>query len=469
MNCKASISKTMPHKHSTTVIALLFIFTLSACQSSRPDLARLYRSNNHSLAEQPPVILIHGIMGSKLRDINSLEELWFGNLLQLLFSNFASIKLSINADSLEPVQNQLEAYEIADQAAGTDFYRAIIDTLQNFAGYQVSQPGQPQPGPKRRLYVFTYDWRQDNHISAIKLSRFIKQIQQDHNRPDLKFDIIAHSMGGLVTRYYLRYGETDVLNNNDFPMNQDGAKNIRKVILLGTPNLGSVGSVKSFIKGLKVGLRTIPTEVLVTMPSVYQLFPHSINNWIINTQGQALDHDVFDVATWRQFQWSIFDPKVRKRVIKAHDTKAQGEQYLATLEAYFEKHIERARRFVWSLTIPVDNPSYSLVVMGGDCELTPARLLLENDKNNQPILRLRPGDISSPQPGIDYEALMLEPGDGTVTKASLLAREALDPTIPRHKYSYFPIDYPYFLCEPHSTLTSNINFQDNLLNILLSR
>lgn len=459
----------MSLKSSILLTALLSSLLLSACQSSRPDLARLYRSNNHSMAEQPPVILIHGIMGSKLRDINSLEELWFGNLLQLLFSNFTSIKLAIDAETLDPIQDQLEAYEIADQAAGTDFYRAIIDTLQNFAGYQVSQPGQPQTGKQRRLYVFTYDWRQDNHISAKKLSQFIKQIQQDHNQPDLKFDIIAHSMGGLVTRYYLRYGETDVLHNNEFPMNQDGSKNIRKVVLLGTPNLGSVGSVKSFIKGLKVGLRTIPTEVLVTMPSVYQLFPHSINNWIIDKQGQALDYDVFDTATWRQFQWSIFDPKVRKRVIKSFDTAAQGEHYLAMLEAYFEKHIERARRFVWSLTIPVDDPSYRLVVMGGDCELTPARLLLENDQQDQPILRLRPSDISSPQPGVDYDALMLEPGDGTVTKASLLAREALDPTIPRHKYSYFPIDYPYFLCEPHSTLTSNINFQDNLLNILLSR
>ena len=94
-----------------------------------------------------------------------------------------------------------------------------------------------------------------------------------------------------------------IMNNNDFPMNQAGSKNVRKVILLGTPNLGSVGSVKSFITGLKVGLRKVPTEVLVTMPSVYQLFPHSINDWVIDTSGKPLDHDVFDTETWRQFQW----------------------------------------------------------------------------------------------------------------------------------------------------------------------
>ena len=454
------------HFKRIILIHLLIGLFLTSCQSSKPDLARLYRSNNHSNIEQPPVILIHGIMGSKLRDINSLEEIWFGNLAKLLFSNFASVKLDINAETLLPIQDRLEAFEIADQAAGTNFYRAIIKTLQQYAGYKISKPGTFDPNVKRKLYLFNYDWRQDNQLSAKKLSQFIKQIKKDHQNPDLKFDVIAHSMGGLVTRYYLRYGENDVLNNNDFPLNLSGAKNIRKVVLLGTPNLGSVGAVKSFIKGLKVGLRNVPTEVLATMPSVYQLFPHSINNWIIDAEGKPIDMDVFDIETWRKFKWSIFDLKVRKRIVKDHP---DGEQYLALLENYFEKHIERARRFVWSLTIPVENPGYRLVVMGGDCELTPARVLLENDDDGEPILRLKPNYIKNPLPDVDYDALMLEPGDGTVTKASLLARDALDPTIPRHKYSYFPIDYPYFLCEPHSTLTSNINFQDNLLNILLSR
>ena len=449
-----------------TLIALLSSMILTSCQISKPDLARLYQSNNHSNITQPPVILIHGIMGSKLRDIDSLEEIWFGNLFKLLFSNFTSVKLAINPETLEPVENRLEAFEIADQAAGTDFYRAIIDTLQKFAGYKISTPGVFDPEVKRKLYLFNYDWRQDNQLSATKLSKFIKQIKQDHQNPDLEFDIIAHSRGGLITRYYLRYGEDDVLNDNDFPLNLEGAKNIRKVILLGTPNLGSVGAVRSFIQGLKVGLRNVPTEVLATMPSIYQLFPHSINNWIINEKGEALDMDVFDIETWRSLNWSIFDPNVRNRITK---DQQNGERYLETLEAYFAKHIERARRFVWSLTIPVENPGYRLVVMGGDCELTPARMLLERDNDGQTIIRLKPNKIKNPHPGVDYNALMLEPGDGTVTKASLLARDALDPTIPRHKYSYFPIDYPYFLCEPHSTLTSNINFQDNLLNILLSR
>jgi hypothetical protein len=76
--------------------------------------------------------------------------------------------------------------------------------------------------------------------------------------------------------------------------------------------------------------------------------------------------------------------------------------------------------------------------------------------------------VRHPQPGIDYGMLMLEPGDGTVTKASLLAREALDPAQPRHPWSHFPLDYALFLCERHDRLTGNVSFQDNLLHALLS-
>lgn len=108
-----------------------------------------------------------------------------------------------------------------------------------------------------------------------------------------------------------------------------------------------------------------------------------------------------------------------------------------------------------------------MIVFGGDCDLTPARLIVEEVKGES-VLRLFPGDIARPVPGVDYDALMLEPGDGLLTKASLLGRDVLDPTVPRHKWSFFPLDYSFFLCQRHDTLTTNSSFQDNLLHALLS-
>jgi hypothetical protein len=108
------------------------------------------------------------------------------------------------------------------------------------------------------------------------------------------------------------------------------------------------------------------------------------------------------------------------------------------------------------------------VVFGGDCVLTPARIVIEQQADHS-LARLFPQDVQHKLRGVDYSRLMLEPGDGEVTKPSLLAREALNPVAPRNDALFFPLAYAFFLCENHERLTGNISFQDNLLNVLLAR
>jgi len=104
------------------------------------------------------------------------------------------------------------------------------------------------------------------------------------------------------------------------------------------------------------------------------------------------------------------------------------------------------------------------IIFGGDCELTPARCLIE-EVRGKTVIRLHPENIHNRVKGVNYRKLMLEPGDGSVTKPSLLARNSLDPS--NSKSTIMPLSYPIFLCEEHSQLTGNLSFQDNLLNILL--
>lgn len=441
---------------------------LCACAagpSTRPDLARLYAVAS-STATQPPVIVIHGVLGSKLRRPDG-SEVWPGGLSRLAFSSYPELALDIDPATLEPASNDLEPYAIFDSAAGNDFYGAILATLEDAGGYHRGVPGTPANPGEKRDYVFLYDWRRDDVQTAAKLGELIAQIRRDYGDPTLKVDIVAHSNGGLVARYYARYGARDVCDGDDFAMDQAGAADIRRLILLGTPNFGSVRSLSGLIDGAEVGFRKIPPEVLATMPSTYELLPHALNSWIITPSGADLERDVFDVETWRRFEWSIFDPTVRQRVIASAPDHSAGERKLETLERYFAKRLERARRFTWSLSVEDAPGGVRPIVFGGDCELTPARVLVEEDGGDS-VLRFFPKEIKHPEPAVDYGALMLEPGDGTVTKASLLARDSLDPSVKRHEWSHFPLDYAFFLCERHDRLTGNPSFQDNLLQALLS-
>ncbi|MGH8433848.1 MAG: lipase family alpha/beta hydrolase [Pseudomonas sp.] len=428
---------------------------LGCNESPRPDLKRLYQLSTTD-AETAPVILIPGAFGTRLRDRVSGEEIWPGPWWRILFSSYPELALEIDPQTNTPRPSRLEASGIAEQALRRDFYRPILRTLTQFGGYARAQPGTPARKGERRYYVLSYDWRQDTLHSVQALDRLIEAVRRDYADPTLRVDVVAHSMGGLIARYYLRFGTRDVLDGAPHQVTMDGAQRVRKLVLLGTPNLGSVSSLHAFISGEKVVWNRISPRTLATFPSGYQLFPHPLNTWLVDIEGKPRHDDLFAPKTWQRMAWSVYEPSMAS----AADA--------STLQRYFAYNLERARRLAWMLSVAEPVSPIRYVLFGGGCHMTPARLLVE-PLNGRDTVRLTPSDIAAPRPDVPYEELMIEPGDGRVTKPSLLARETLDPGAPQNEDSFLPVAYAFFLCEDHALLTSNINFQDNLLNVLLSR
>jgi len=73
------------------------------------------------------------------------------------------------------------------------------------------------------LFTFPYNWRQSNVFTAGLLRDRINEVQEICECD--KVDLVAHSMGGLVARYYIQSG----LYEDD----------IDQLVFLGTPHLGS--------------------------------------------------------------------------------------------------------------------------------------------------------------------------------------------------------------------------------------
>lgn len=448
------------------LIVLVLILTAGCVSPTRPDLHRLYAFDTGA-ENPPPVVLIHGFMASKLRDRETGEQIWPGSAGHAAATGYLDLALEIDPETLEPLPSSTEPFALAPLAGDLGLDDHILDVLSGPGGYSAAEPGSPVTGSgQKRYYVFLYDWRQDNVDTVRRLDGFLSRIRVDYSDPKLQVDVIAHGMGGLVIRYYMRYGTLDVLDDNEFPVNHYGAQFVRRVILLGVPNLGTTAAVEVFAKGRQAAHGRAPAEVFVTMPSLYQVLPHPISGSLVGPAGEGIAEDLFESAVWRRFRWAIYDPEIESCIRQRFPTEQEADAYLEVLDRYFDKRIERARRFVWSLTVPAPKLVNRYVVFGGDCELTSARILVEPE-NNAMAIRLFPEDVESKFDSVDYERLMLEPGDGTITKSSLLARHALNPAVPRHKHIYFPLDYSLFLCEGHATLTANIHFQNNLLNVLL--
>ena len=180
-------------------------------------------------------------------------------------------------------------------------------------------------------------------------------------------------------------------------------------------------------------------------------------------RGQRLDRDLFDVETWRGYQWSIFDPHVRRRMAQQKDAWAKPEVF----ERWFEKWLERARRFSWSLMVPAGGVKLIRpLILGGDCLPTPRRLVIEEIEGGS-VARLTPEQIRHPVHGIDYEKLMYEPGDGKVTQSSVLGRQLMSTTAPKREIGDIEIAEANFDCRQHDTLTSDVGFLDRILDYLL--
>jgi pimeloyl-ACP methyl ester carboxylesterase len=449
------------------VLLLALCVLLTGCATIRPpkpNLARLYE-NNSADAEQPPVILIHGLMGSTLMDSKTGKQFWPGSLGTLAFSNYSNLaRMTAETDG----GPHLVPGDLFTGIGGVDFYSALVNTLEHVARFKRGVPGEPVGNDRRRYYVLVYDWRKDNIEAVRKLHALIEQIRIDYNDPNLRVDIIAHSNGGLIANYYLRYGPTDVLDQREFYPWDEGSKRIRRIVLLGTPLLGAVTSLERLTQGFRLTVRTIPVEVLATFATPFEALPHPLVNSIIDPSGKAVDLDIYDPAIWRGNHWSVFSPEVEARVRASAKTPAEGAQAVAELQATFVRNLERARRFQWSLTSPFHDEDVDIAVFGGDCQLTEGHAVLEQTAAG-PALAFHAGDVRNKVPGVNYGKLMLEPGDGLVTRASEVARESDDPGLPRHAFNFFPMAQSFFLCESHDQLTTNTYFQDNLLYFLLSR
>lgn len=439
---------------------------LAACSMDRPRLLETYGGSRRP-GNQPPLILIPGAFGSSLRDRRSGLEVWPASDAQLLMGNYRGLELPVDHSTLEPLDDGIEPYAVFREGLGRDFYGEVIRTLRHAGGYRLCSPGN-EPTADTDLYLLLYDFRRDNVLAARALDQLIERIRVAHGDPSLRIDVLAHSNGGLLARYFARYGTAPLSDSGAFTPDFSGAAKIGRMLLIGTPNLGTLQPVLSLLRGEEIGLRNIPPEVVATCTGLAQMMPHPAVPWLVNRDGTNFVADLFDAATWRDFRWGLWDPRIAERVIARHGGGAEGRRYLDVLREYLRKHLHLGHRFVESLAVPVNGgvepPAW---VFGGDCELTLSRLVVESTGG---VLRARERiqDILVPDPRVDYEDAMFEPGDTVVTRSSLLGQ--LSPGAPPASsvIASVRLRQATFLCERHQQLSGNPTLLDNVLHALFT-
>jgi pimeloyl-ACP methyl ester carboxylesterase len=349
-----------------------------------------------------PVVVVPGIMGSGLHRADG-TQVWL-NLRNVVGQyNLGlpfTVPLAESRDELIPGA-LLGAQEMMPRLFGFTEYYDLLEMLE-LVGFRASVRGE-----RRRAvhHVFSYDWRRDLIESARRLHDTLEELSASTDG-DGRFNIVGHSMGGLVARYYLRYGTAEP--SPDQPVTWAGARRIRNLILVAVPSGGSLPALEGLLFGNRVGLSytTLAAPVIARMPSVYQLIPPSGTNAVLDHDLTPLPIDLLDLGTWKRFGWGPYGSRTATRL--EGFTKGDLEVYPSFLEAA----LARARAFHAALArVPRSACPVRVSILGGDCLPTLARGIVSS-KEGQPRF----------EPRTRREAeVMLDAGDGRVTRASLLA------------------------------------------------
>ena len=425
------------------------------------------------------MIVIPGILGSELKNPKTGEIVWPSAFRTSQEGLPISPDLASNRDDLVPGKI-VETVKLARVLPEVYVYRDLLDALRRYAGYREGDWENPSAdGFQDTFYVFPYDWRQDNVINARELVRRVERLKSKLQRPDLKFNVVAHSMGGLIARYAAMYGDAD-LPAGDGPIQPTwvGAAHIGKIVMIGVPNEGSADAFATIIDGYSIteGLRRrvpllnkLTAEDVVRTPSVFQLMPHRGAVRFVDENLQALNLDLYDPEVWKQYGWSVIysSPEFRRRYTGAAGTDGKSDE----LDLYLAATLRRARRFQEALdAVENSNSPVVLLAIGGDCEETlSAPLILRDEKRNRWLTLTRPREFrtSSGSKISKQQATgaMYAPGDGRVTRTSLLGETLFKN---RDSQTGFTLSrYAVFGCDLHGQLPRNKSLQDNALTAIV--
>jgi hypothetical protein len=237
--------------------------------------AQAAAQQTNNLIERP-VVVVPGILGTKL--INGTGDVVWGDRTSLLHFGRLDRPPASSQPQLRPA-GLLDEIRMLGPFWTIHFYDDLLTQLRGL-GYEDG----------KSLFVFTYDWRDSNFDTSRRFAAWVNQ------KPDLirgRFDVLAHSMGGIVTKIWL--------------LQEGGASLVNQVIYMGTPFRGSMNALATLSDGWGDFVNLIAGDLdqirstMLSFPSIYELFPSYDGSCRFGTQTSFDRFDIFDPKIWLRF------------------------------------------------------------------------------------------------------------------------------------------------------------------------
>lgn len=218
------------------------------------------------------LVIVPGIMGSELLDAkgNAIWSLGGRSLvraLRTLGGSLRALRLPAGiadgpaSDGVRPGRLIPGLHVIPGLWSPVAGYGGLLKFLLSDR-FHLLQRDEHNPDVLPNLLSFAYDWRLSSRHNGRVLkqaaSRALEQWRSQPGMEDAKLVFVCHSMGGLVTRWFVE--------------REGGAEITRAVITIGTPHRGSLNALDTLANGLDpLGLGL--TDLVRSLPSMYELLP----------------------------------------------------------------------------------------------------------------------------------------------------------------------------------------------------
>ncbi len=217
-----------------------------------------------------PIILIPGIQGTKLYNVNldDFSTHWSG--VKKFYTNIHSLKLQRDGKNDIGAETIIERADVENMA-----YSEIINYLKS-KGY--------------RVFIFGYDWRKSNIDSARSLKTYIEALRDKLNVGE--FNFLTHSMGALVLSGYLKLLSDEERN-----------KIVNRAIFTVPPFLGSIEASFNLVIGKSRLFNSSDDfrKIARTFPAVYELLPVFKDAYKFENPTTAANFDPFNFYSyWQQ-------------------------------------------------------------------------------------------------------------------------------------------------------------------------
>jgi pimeloyl-ACP methyl ester carboxylesterase len=367
-------------------------FVLLGCGGEKVQKA----APDHAI--QSAIILVPGYYGTRLVRVSDGRLIWI-SVAQALFGD-VPLTLPIpglglhDAIPLQP-DGLLDNVPVVPLMYSVDGYGSMRAALQAYGqGHETIVP-------------FSYDWRDDVMVNVRKLAAVIQDLRMT-GTTDIR--LVAHSMGGLVTAYYLRYGTQDP---DQAVETWEGAAHINGVAFVGVPFKGTMIAFRNSQYGVTIGLnRTLlqPTAV-ASFPATYYLLPVMDTDVLLTPTLAPITSAIRNGNHWTAHRWGLLKPA------------SLSEDVAARREAYTLEWLARSKRFSALLHKPVTThsplPIPMLSITGRGHLILATGIWDQHQRADAPSLIFEEHTLRKALPQAD-PTILFKDGDGTVTTESAM-------------------------------------------------